>query len=81
MSSAASNPSAPDKSSRPRRILPPGLARIHREGYQYTEWGDLAWKLFGTPDGELDIGQPNGTLTPEEFKETYDRMLPFDTSS
>jgi len=69
------SPSVPDEPSRPRRILPPHMARTTPEGYQYTEWGDIAWKLFGKPDGTVDFSKHNEDLTEEEIKKLETRML------
>jgi hypothetical protein len=68
-------PSAPDEPSRRRRILPANLARYVPEGQQFTEWGDLLWKLFGKLDGTADMSKYNEGLTEEEIDETMDRMF------
>ena len=81
ISATTAPPSAPDEPSRPRRILPANLARHVSEGQQFTEWGNLLWKLFGKPDGTADMSKYNEGLTQEEIDETHDRMLTSHTSS
>jgi len=67
--------SAPDEPSRPPRILPANLARHVPNGQQFTEWGNLLWKLFGKPDGTADMSKYNEGLTEEEIDETLDSMF------
>ena len=74
-SATTAPPSAPDQPSRPCRILPANLARYVPEGQQFTEWGDLLWKLFGKPDGTTDISKYNEGLTEEEIDETLDAIF------
>jgi hypothetical protein len=74
-STTIASPSVPHAPSRPRRIVPPDIARTTPEGFEYTEWGDIAWKLFGKPDGTADFSTYNEELTEEEIKKLEARML------
>lgn len=67
--------STPNDPPRPRRIVPPSLARIINEGDEYSEWGDLTWKLYGKPDGTLDMSKFNESLSQQEIDEAWKRMI------
>jgi hypothetical protein len=74
-STSAASPPVSDEPSRPRRIVPPDIARTLPDGHEYTEWGDIAWKLFGKPDGTADFSTYNEDLSEEEIQKLTARML------
>jgi len=51
--------------------MPPDMARCLEEGQQYSEFGDLYWRLHGQPDGTAPRDAINPDLTREEATVAY----------
>jgi hypothetical protein len=77
-SNTAAGPSA-SILSRQIRIMPPDMARCLDEGQQYSEFGDLWWRLHGQPDGTAPRDAINPDLTREEAADAFMGTIGFRT--
>jgi hypothetical protein len=77
-SKTAAGPSVPGPSRQVRNV-PPEWARCFGPGHEYSEYGDLYWRLHGQPDGTAPRDKINPDLTREEGAEAYMGTVGFRT--